>query len=114
LQGFTYEISAQSHGQQRDETGHPDTVTAQAPGLYANKYIFEKGFFPFLKSLSYSSKINDYLYPQKCAKRPFLSAEDPLPDHSAELFADGRRALQAVKGTLRSDFQANSRPRIFS
>jgi hypothetical protein len=36
---------------------------------------------------------------KKCAKWPLLSAEGchTLPDHSVELFAEGRRALKAVK-----------------
>jgi hypothetical protein len=36
---------------------------------------------------------------KKGAKWPLLSAEGchTLPDHSAELFADGRRSLKAVK-----------------
>ncbi len=36
---------------------------------------------------------------KKSTKRPFLSVEGChiLPDHSAELFAEGRRALKAVK-----------------
>ncbi len=85
-------------------------------GHLAHFFKFELAGPALQPSADSNGRLAGFKFEQKCAKWPLLSAEGwtTLPDHSAELFAEGRRALKSSKGTLRPDFQLQGNPGIVS